>query len=261
MLREDAGWGEKMRDAVVCPDGSRIRWVEISGGEPARVCVHGAGAQSAAYFTHVMTLPPLAGRRTLMVDLLGFGLSDRPADFAYRIEDHAEALGTALDSAGVTGAEVIGHSMGGAVSIVLASQRPDLVSRLVLAEPVLDPVPPPAPGAVGVTSFSEAEFAADGMAQILAQVGPLWAATMRLAGPAALHRSAFGLRAGTSPTTRKLLMELPIPRTLMVGSLSQPLTGRSELEAAGVRVVTIPDAGHNIMLDNPDAFADQAAER
>lgn len=248
-----------MRDAVVGPGGARVRWVEIGGAEPARVCVHGIGSQAAAYFTYAMSLPPVAGRRTLMMDLLGFGLSDRPADFGYRLEDHADALGRALDSAGISGAEVIGHSMGGAVMIVLASRRPDLISRLILAEPPLDPVPPPAPGSVGVTTFTESEFAAGGMTQFLDQVGPQWAATMRLADPTALHRSAFGLRTGTQPTVRQLLMALPIPRAFLVGALSTPLAGRSELEAAGVRVVTIPEAGHNIMLDNPQAFAEQIA--
>jgi pimeloyl-ACP methyl ester carboxylesterase len=68
-----------MREAAVGPDGARMRWVEIAGVEPARVRVHGAGAQAAAYFTYAMTLPSVAGRRTLMVDLLGFGLSDRSA--------------------------------------------------------------------------------------------------------------------------------------------------------------------------------------
>jgi pimeloyl-ACP methyl ester carboxylesterase len=45
----------------------------------------------------------------------------------------------------------------------------------------------------------------------------------------------------------------------MVGARSQPLVGAAELTAAGVRVVTIPDAGHNIMLDNPYAFAECVA--
>lgn len=235
--------------------------MEIAGAAPARVCVHGAGAQSAAYFTHAMTLPLLAGRRTLMIDLLGFGLSDRSSGFGYQLDDHADALARALDIAGVTDAELIGHSMGGAVTIALANRRPDLVSRLILAEATLDPVPPPAPGSVGVTTFTEGEFSSGGMAQVLDQVGELWAATMRLADPIALHRSALGLRAGTNPTARKLLMSLPIPRTFLVGARSRPLSQRSELEAAGVRVVTIPDAGHNIMLDNPQAFAEQVAHR
>ena len=37
-----------MREATVGPDGAQMRWVEIAGAEPARVCVHGAGAQAAA---------------------------------------------------------------------------------------------------------------------------------------------------------------------------------------------------------------------
>ena len=77
------------------------------------------------------------------MDLLGFGLSDRPAEFGYRLDDHADALARAMDSDGVSDAEVIGHSMGGAVTIALAVRRPDLVSRLVLAEATLDPVPHP----------------------------------------------------------------------------------------------------------------------
>ena len=36
---------------------------------------------------------------------------------------------------------------------------------------------------------------------------------------------------------------------------------REALEAAGVRVLTAPGAGHNIMLDNPDAFAAVVAGR
>ena len=31
--------------------------------------------------------------------------------------------------------------------------------------------------------------------------------------------------------------------------------GDEELTRAGVRLVAVPDCGHNIMLDNPDPFA------
>ena len=44
-------------------------------------------------------------------------------------------------TAGAPGAELVAHSMGGAVAIVLAARRPDLVSRLVLTEANLDPAP------------------------------------------------------------------------------------------------------------------------
>ncbi|MFI9389930.1 alpha/beta fold hydrolase [Streptomyces bauhiniae] len=81
-------------------------------------------ATSPAYFTEVAVHPLLAGHRSLLVDLLGHGISDRPTGFDYTLKSHADALASALDSASVTGAEVIAHSMGGSVAIVLASRHP-----------------------------------------------------------------------------------------------------------------------------------------
>jgi pimeloyl-ACP methyl ester carboxylesterase len=244
-----------VQSAEVGPDGTRMRWVETCGVEPARVYVHGLGAASAAYFVPVATRPELAGHRSLFVDLLGFGLSDRPADFGYTLEEHAATLATALDATGTRGADVIGHSMGGAVAVVLAHQRPDLVGRLVLVEANLDPSPAPTVGGSGINAYTEAEFLTGGFAETLDRVGPLWAATMRLADPVGLYRSAVHLVAATRPTMRHMLVRLPIPRTLIQGAQGAPVRDPDGLTAAGVQVVIVPHAGHNVMLDNPEEFA------
>jgi pimeloyl-ACP methyl ester carboxylesterase len=54
---------------------------------------------------------------------------------------------------------------------------------------------------------------------------------------------------------RTILEKLPVERVYLQGELSGELEGRESLEAAGVRVVTVPGAGHNVMFDNPDAFS------
>src|SRR5205823_12398706 len=90
-----------------------------------------------------------------------------------------------------------------------------------------------------------------GLEETLERVGPQWAATMRLAGPVALYRSAVSL-AGFEG--RAILKGLPIPRTYLHPAEDGDLPGADELIAAGVRVVAVPDCGHNIMLDNPTAF-------
>ncbi|MFC4019050.1 alpha/beta fold hydrolase [Micromonospora sp. GCM10011542] len=244
-----------MQAATVGPGGARMRWVETCGVEPTRVYVHGLGAASAAYFVPVATRPELAGHRSLFVDLLGFGLSDRPADFGYTVEEHAATLATAFDAAGVRGADVIGHSMGGAVAIVLAHQRPDLVGQLVLVEANLDPSPAPKVGGSGINAYTEADFLAGGFAETLDRVGPLWAATMRLADPVGLYRSAVHLVAATRPTMRHMLVRLPIPRTFIQGAQGAPVQDPDDLTASGVRVVIVPDASHNVMLDSPEEFA------
>ncbi|MBW5420200.1 alpha/beta fold hydrolase [Streptomyces sp. BG9H] len=250
-----------MREARFDARGSRVRWTEVDGADPARVYVHGLGATSTVYHAHIAARPELVGRRSLFVDLPGHGISDRPADFGYTLEEHAAALAAALDEAQVAAAEVIAHSMGGSVAIVLAHRRPDLVSRLVLAEANLDPNPPLTAGSSGIAGYEEEDFVGGGYARVLDAVGPTWAATMRLADPRGLHRSAVGLIAGTRPTMRRMLMALTMDRVYLQGASSGNLPGRDALTASGVRVVTVPGAGHNVMFDNADAFAAEVAGR
>ncbi|MEV7059489.1 alpha/beta fold hydrolase [Streptomyces microflavus] len=146
--------------------GGLIRWTEAAGSGggdggvvgAATVYVHGLGAMSAVYHAHVAAHPALSGRRSLFVDLPGHGISDRPADFGYTLEDHADALAAVLDAAGVRGGLIVGHSMGGSVSVVLAHRRPDLVSGLVLTEANLDPAPPPTAGSSSIAAYTEEEF-------------------------------------------------------------------------------------------------------
>ncbi|MEU6377200.1 alpha/beta hydrolase [Streptomyces sp. NPDC046909] len=250
-----------MQQAEFDGKGSRIRWTEVPGAEPARVYVHGLGSMSAVYHAHIAARPELAGRRSLFVDLPGHGISDRPEHFGYTLEEHADALAAALDAAGLGGAELVAHSMGGAVAIVLAHRRPDLVSRLVLTEANLDPYPPLTAGSSGIASYEEDDFVSGGHARVLERVGPQWAATMRLADPRALHRTAVGLRRGSEPVMRAILEGLAVERVYLQGEASGELEGARALEAAGVRVVTVPGAGHNVMFDNPDAFVAAVAGR
>lgn len=246
-----------MRSAIVTPEGDRIRWVELPGEEPSRVYVHGLGATSPAYFSEVAVHPLLAGRRSLLVDLLGHGHSDRPTGFDYTLESHADALANALTCAGVHGAELVAHSMGGSVAIVLAARHPHLVSRLVLVDANLDPLPrrPVSGGSSGIAAYSEEDFLAGGWREVRDRVSAHWWATMRLAGLEALHRSAVHLTRGSVPVMRELLLGLEIPRTFLLPEADGPLPGADALTQAGVDVVAVPDCGHNIMLDNPEAFA------
>ncbi|MFM9370892.1 alpha/beta fold hydrolase [Streptomyces sp. Da 82-17] len=256
-----------MRSAEVTAEGDRIRWVELPGvqghTEPARVYLHGLGASSPAYFADVAGRAPLAGRRSLLLDLMGHGISDRPEHFSYSLEAHADAVAAALRAAGAAGApgtaqgaEVVAHSMGGSVAVVLAARHPDLVSRLVLVDANLDPLRPER-GALGsrdIASYDEEEFLAGGWAEVRERAGEHWWSTMRLAGRRALHRSAVCLVRGSTPTMRELLLGLRVPRAYLHPEADGPLPGAAGLAAAGVSVVAVPECGHNVMLDNPEGF-------
>jgi pimeloyl-ACP methyl ester carboxylesterase len=236
-----------MHDAQVRTDGSRIRWVEIPGSGPARVYLHGLGASSAPYYAEAVSHPALAGRRSLLMDLLGFGISDRPADAGYSMPEHADYLAAALTEADVHDAEVVAHSMGGMIAVHLAARHPRLVAKLVLVDATLDPTPTTS----GILRYTEEEFVDHGRQEILDHISPSWAATMRLVGPEALYRSAAGMAhvGQDHPSARELLRKLTIPRTHLVQAASE------EPAEPGVRLVVMPGCGHNIMLDDPEGFA------
>jgi pimeloyl-ACP methyl ester carboxylesterase len=71
--------------------------------------------------------------RVIAVDLLGHGGSEKPSS-GYSIQDQADVVAQALNRLGVRNAEVVGHSLGGAVAVALASQSPDLVNRVVIID-------------------------------------------------------------------------------------------------------------------------------
>ena len=158
-----------MKHVEVGPDGARLGYVELDGDGhgPALVYLHGLGACSPVYFARTAAEPVLAGRRVIMIDFFGFGISDRPANFGYTLQDHADSIARALDALGVSGADVIAHSMGGGVAVVLADRRPDLVGRLVLAEPSLKASVRPL-----VELLTEEAFIESGFQQHLVAVGP-----------------------------------------------------------------------------------------
>jgi pimeloyl-ACP methyl ester carboxylesterase len=107
------------------------------GAEPA-VYVHGLGGTSQNW-TDLAGL--LAGRLDAQaVDLPGFGYSD--ASRRYTIPAFADRLITFLEHEGRGPVHLIGNSLGGAISVRVAAQRPDLVRTLTLispAMPFLDP--------------------------------------------------------------------------------------------------------------------------
>ena len=90
-----------------------LRYVDLPGRTPARVYLHGNVCASSSDFPRIAVDPALSGHRSLLVDFFGYGYSDRPQNFGYTLEEHAETVARLLDHLGLIGSEIIGHSMGG----------------------------------------------------------------------------------------------------------------------------------------------------
>ncbi|QCD53991.1 alpha/beta fold hydrolase [Streptomyces hawaiiensis] len=109
------------------------------------VLLHARGADGADW---AEIAPALAAgpRRVYAPDLRGHGRTDWPGGYAYEtMRDDLHAL---LGALGIARADIVGHSLGGAVACLLAQHSPGLVRRLVLEDvPAPFPLDPPRPPA------------------------------------------------------------------------------------------------------------------
>lgn len=92
--------------------------------------------------------------RCIAVDNLGFGLSERPDDFGYRIAEHTAVLGELIDHLQLDGFVVMGHDWGGPIGLGAATARADRVGGLVLGNTVFWPIEALANKAFGVVMGS-----------------------------------------------------------------------------------------------------------
>jgi len=96
------------------------------------VFLHGLGGSQSTWAGLLGSF--VDSSRVAAIDLPGHGASDKPssAAFPYTVEALAQACGEAIAELGMAPAIVVGHSLGGAVAMQLAHDRPDLVEGLVL---------------------------------------------------------------------------------------------------------------------------------
>jgi pimeloyl-ACP methyl ester carboxylesterase len=238
-----------------------LRYHDLPGEGVPIVFVHGLGCASSCDYPRVSADRALAGRRKLLVDLLGSGFSDRPRDFGYTVDEHAETLVKLMDGLDVAAVDLFGHSMGGAVAIVAASLRPGMVRRLVLGEPNLEPGG--GTFSAAIASFDEETYVTRGHHAVVRgariQGHDIWASSLLLTDPRAAHRSAVSLVAGSAPTWRDQLVALPMPRTVLFGEKSLPDPDAELLSRLGVTVRIIRGAGHAMAFENPSGLAEALA--
>lgn len=109
--------------------------IDTGGGfdDAPILLLHGSGPGVSAMANWRPVIPTLSEhRRVIAPDQLGFGgtaTGERRTYGRAAWTEHALAL---LDTLGISRVDVIGNSMGGAIALSLAAQRPDAVRRLVL---------------------------------------------------------------------------------------------------------------------------------
>lgn len=120
--------GEKLRMAFmeIAPEG------EANGRTV--LLLHGRNFPSS-YWQGVIKELTASGNRVIVPDQIGFGKSTKPT-FDLHFDDLARNTAALLDELGIEKVDIVGHSLGGMLSVRFARTFPDRVERIVLAAPI-----------------------------------------------------------------------------------------------------------------------------
>lgn len=112
--------------------GVATNYHDVGTGDPV-LLIHGSGPGVTAWANWRLTMPELSRwMRVIAPDVPGFGYTERTGAMRYDVESWTEHLVAFLEALELPRVHVVGNSFGGALALRLATQRPDLVDRLVL---------------------------------------------------------------------------------------------------------------------------------
>jgi pimeloyl-ACP methyl ester carboxylesterase len=230
----------------------RIHYREAGSG-PAVLITHGYSATSYMWRD---TLDHLADRHHAIAwDIRGHGGSDSPEDpTRYTRQASLDDMAALLDQAGAADAILIGHSLGGYLSLSFLAEHPQRVAALVLVGT--------GPGYRNPDARAGWNEQAEGRARFFEKNGLNGLETPAAHGGE--HRSAEGLALAArgiltqhDGVVMERLPQIQVPTLIIVGDNDTPFRGASdymEKRIPGARQVVIDGAGHMPNIDQPDAF-------
>jgi pimeloyl-ACP methyl ester carboxylesterase len=131
-------------------DGQRLHYVDTGGTGPAIVMIHGLGGTLWNY-TYALVGKLSDEFRVIAVDRPGSGYSTRADGAPAKLSAQADTLAKFTRALGLKQPLLVGHSLGGALSLAIALDHPDCAGALALIAPLTqaqDDVPEPFQGLV-----------------------------------------------------------------------------------------------------------------
>jgi len=112
-------------------DGLRFHYARTGGGGPPVVLAHGFSDDGSCWTPVARALAPEYD--VVMVDARGHGLSDAP-EAGYGVDELAADLRGVIGALGLRRPAILGHSMGGATTLVLAGTYPDIPGAILIED-------------------------------------------------------------------------------------------------------------------------------
>ncbi|OIK26093.1 alpha/beta fold hydrolase [Streptomyces malaysiense] len=250
--------------AVAVPGGSlEVRVGGRGGAGPALVFVHYWGGSAGTWDEVIGRLPP--GRPTVRFDQRGWGVS-RELPGPYHLDRLADDLACVVDVCVPGPFVLVGHSMGGKVSQLLAARGPAGLRGVVLVAPA----PPEPPASVteeyrrGLSHAYDTPESAGHVLDHVLTAAPLPAGARAAAARDSLAAGAEARREwplrGIARDITRAVRGIAVPVTVLTGAddvVEPPDVLREHLlpHIPHATLTTVPAAGHLLPLEAPGAVA------
>lgn len=262
--------------------GGKIHYTDQGSRDgQAVVLIHGL-AGTMHNCTYALAEQLSSEFRVIAIDRPGSGYSTRDRDVLAALPAQAGMIGEFLDKLGIEKPVLVGHSLGGALSLAMALERRDGIGALALLCPLTAFIP--APPAVFKPLVVRSAFLRRLIGHtVAAPVAKLTSDTVvaqvfapekapadfmtRGGGMLGLRPSSFigastdleGVSSSMPGQVERYADELQVPGGILFGAndrlLSPDLHGRS-MQAYGLQYEELPGRGHMIPVTAPEACAD-----
>lgn len=110
-------------------DGVRYHYLDEGAGPPL-LLVHGNPTWS--FYWRELVLALRGHYRLIVPDHVGCGLSDKPAEYPYRLAQHVQNVRRLVEKLDLRDITLLAHDWGGAIGLGAAEAEPERFARLVL---------------------------------------------------------------------------------------------------------------------------------
>ena len=235
-------------------DGVKI-YYEVHGDGPALILTHGYSSTSAMWQGQIAALS--RHHKLILWDMRGHGQSDYPQDPGLYSEVATVAdIAALLDDVGAKDAIVGGLSLGGYMSLAFFRAHPERVRALLIIDTGPGFKKDEARAAWNKRAIETAErLEREGLSVLLSTSRER--STVRHRDATGLALAARGMLTQRDARAIEVLPEIRVPSLIVVGAEDTPFLAASDYMAAkipGARKVVIPNAGHAVNIDQPQAF-------
>jgi pimeloyl-ACP methyl ester carboxylesterase len=242
-----------------------------TAGRPPMLCVHGGSAH--AHWYDFAAPGFLRDYHVLALDLRGHGESDWVDPPAYAYTDYAEDLAAFVEALDLRDFVLVGHSMGGMVSLVYAATHPGRARSLIVVDSTMHM---PADRVEAMREFGQRPGRSYATKQALVQRYRLEPAGTMMAAPEVVrHIAERSAREDADGRWRHKFdrrvyavfqrldgipywARIKVPALYVRGERSTRVTpeilARVQERAPQVEFAEIPASDHHIMLDNAPGF-------